>query len=303
MIILTVEKLSGVTLHREEIKMKKNNLLIILAAALAVGAAISCSQIKEEPQPLETPVKEEPTVYTLTVEAMKGTATKALTEDEVNHVIKSSWADGDNVNVYNADGDLLGTLTPTVSSTSSTTLSGNLDSAPEVDDVLTLKFRSDSYASQEGTLEYIATHCDYATAEVTVTDVIDKSITTTPAHFEGQQAIVKFTLQSGTEALNATELMVYAGTSTYTVTPAPPATPSVLYVALEGFSEQTVTLSAQAGSAYYDRTVATVTFENGKFYRVTVKMVPRVLNSISIIGLDPAAPAYYYGGALQTEAR
>lgn len=286
--------------------MKKNNLFVILAAALSACTVFSCSQIQEEQlpeEPQEPQKQEETSVYTLTVEALKGASTKALTEDELNHIIKSSWADGDNVEVYNTNGDHLGTLTPAVSSTSSTTLSGELDTAPEVEDVLTLKFCSGNYAHQEGTLEYIATHCDYATAEVTVTDVIDKSITTTPAHFVSQQAIVKFTLkQPGDVDLNVTELTVYDGTTTYTITPVAPATPSVLYVALEGFSEQTVSLSAHTGSAYYDRTVNKVSFENGTFYRVKAVMTQRVLKSISISGLDPA-PSYYYGGALQIEAR
>jgi hypothetical protein len=283
--------------------MKKNNLFVMLAAALAVGSVFSCNQIKEEQLPQEPQGQEKTSVYTLTVEALKGASTKALTEDEVNHIIKSSWAEGDNVDVYNAGGEKLGTLTPAVSSTSSTTLSGNLDTAPAVEDVLTLKYRSGNYASQDGTLDYIATHCDYATAEVTVTEVVDKSITTTPAQFVNQQAIVKFTLrQSGDESLSVMELKVNVGTTTYTVAPVPPTKTSTFYVAVEGFSEQTVTLSANAGGAYYDRKADNVTFENGKFYRVTATMTPRVLKSISISGLNPA-PSYYYGGALQIEAR
>lgn len=275
----------------------------MLAAALAVGSVFSCNQIKKEQLPQEPQGQEKTSVYTLTVEALKGASTKALTEDEVNHIIKSSWAEGDNVDVYNAGGEKLGTLTPAVSSTSSTTLSGNLDTAPAVEDVLTLKYRSGNYASQDGTLDYIATHCDYATAEVTVTEVVDKSITTTPAQFVNQQAIVKFTLrQSGDESLSVMELKVNVGTTTYTVAPVPPTKTSTFYVAVEGFSEQTVTLSANAGGAYYDRKADNVTFENGKFYRVTATMTPRVLKSISISGLNPA-PSYYYGGALQIEAR
>jgi hypothetical protein len=283
--------------------MKKNNLLLMLAAALAACTVFSCNRTKEEQLPEEPRQGQEtPSVYTLTVEAVKGASTKALTEDEMNHVIKSSWADGDNVDVFNANGEKLGTLIPAVSSTTSTTLSGNLDTAPAVEDVLTLKYRSGNYASQDGTLDYIATHCDYATAEVTVTNVEGHSITTTPAQFVNQQAIVKFTLKQSYESLPVMELKVNVGTTTYTVAPVPPTKTSTVYVAVEGFSEQTVTLSANDGSAYYDRKADNVTFENGKFYRVTAVMTPRVLKSISISGLDPA-PSYYYGGALQIEAR
>ena len=284
--------------------MKKNHLILIFAAALAACTVLSCNRNEEEQMPEEPQQGQEtPSGYTLTVEAVRGESTKALTEDTVNHIIKSSWADGDNVDVYNANGEKLGTLTPAVSSTTSTTLSGNLDTAPAVEDVLTLKYRSGNYASQDGTLDYIATHCDYATAEVTVTNVEGYSITTTPAQFVNQQAIVKFTLrQSGDASLSVMELKVNVGTTTYTVAAGPPTKTSTFYVAVEGFSEQTVTLSANDGSAYYDRKADNVTFENGKFYRVTAVMTPRVLKSISISGLDPA-PSYYYGGALQIEAR
>ena len=302
--MVTVESMSGLTsLKREEWKMKKNNLFITLAAALLAGMVFfSCNKVENELQPQATQEPGAASVYTLTVEAEKGNATKALTD--AGTTLTSSWAAGDNVDVYDANGAKLGTLTPAVSSTSTTTLSGDLTTAPAVGDALTLKFRSGNYTNQKGTLEYIAANCDYATATVTVTEVTGNAIQTTPANFVSQQAIVKFTLRDSgdTADLNVGELLVNDGTTTYTITPDPPATPSVLYVALESFSEKTVTLSAHAGSVYYDRKSENVTFENGKFYRVKALMTPRVLKSISISGLDPA-PSYYYGGALQIEAR
>lgn len=282
-------------------KMRKNNLFVLLAAAMSAGTVFySCNRFEEQLQPQE-PQEQGTSAYTLKVKAEKGTATKALTDEGVT--LKASWAAGDDVEVYNVGGDHLGTLVPAVSSTSSTTLSGNLTTAPAMDEVLTLKFRSNNYTTQQGTLEYIAANCDYATAEVTVTAVSGNSIETTPAHFVSQQAIVKFTLRNSgdTGDLNVTQLLVNDGTNTYTITPVS-ATPSVLYVAIEGFSEQTVTMTANTGSAYYDRTKADVTFENGKFYRIKALMTQRTLKSISISGLEPV-PMYYYGGALQINAR
>ena len=283
--------------------MKRNALFVMLAAALtAVTVFYACNKVENELQPQAPQEPGAAPAYTLTVEAEKGNTTKALAD--AGTTLTSSWAAGDNVEVYSAGNDDLGTLTPAVSSTSSTTLSGELTTAPAVGDVLTLKFKTNNYTNQKGTLEYIAANCDYATATVTVTEVTGKSIQTTPANFVSQQAIVKFTVRDSgdTADLNVGELLVNDGTTTYTITPDPPATPSVLYVALESFSEKTVTLSAHAGSVYYDRKSENVTFENGKFYRVKALMTPRVLKSISISGLDPA-PSYYYGGALQIEAR
>ena len=199
-------------------KMRKNNLFVLLAAAMSAGTVFySCNRFEEQLQPQE-PQEQGTSAYTLKVKAEKGTATKALTDEGVT--LKASWAAGDDVEVYNVGGDHLGTLVPAVSSTSSTTLSGNLTTAPAMDEVLTLKFRSNNYTTQQGTLEYIAANCDYATAEVTVTAVSGNSIETTPAHFVSQQAIVKFTLRNSgdTGDLNVTQLLVNDGTNTYTIT-------------------------------------------------------------------------------------
>ena len=62
-----------------------------------------------------------------------------------------------------------------------------------MDDVLTLKFLSPNYDSQAGTLEYIATHCDYATASVTVTGVDGGAIFNAPSTADGTPATLYFT--------------------------------------------------------------------------------------------------------------
>ncbi|MBQ9462403.1 MAG: hypothetical protein IJU68_01950 [Bacteroidales bacterium] len=105
-----------------------------------------------------------------------------------------------------------------------------------------MKFPSPDYTTQDGTLEYIATHCDYAEATVTIASINDGNITTTgAANFVNQQAIVRFTLKKydGTALPgNPTALTVTDGTSTVSLTGIPAATytangaSGVLYVAL-----------------------------------------------------------------------
>ena len=277
--------------------MRKRTLFALFAAVVAVGiVGVSCTGFDVElPEKIqeEHPQQKEG-VYTLTLTAYKGAPTKALTEATDGKTIQSTWETSDVVKVYRGS-DCLGELHPATGGSASTELTGDLTTAPSKGDELTLTFSSENYASQTGTLEYIAAHCDYATATVTVTAVSGNAITTTPASFESRQAIVKFTLkktEGGTE-LAATQFLFNDGSVTYTVTPSPAA--STLYVAIPAFGDRTITLSAQAADGYYDFTQSGVSFENGKYYRVTVSLTKQLISSLTISGLDPA-PTYDFGG-------
>jgi hypothetical protein len=95
-----------------------------------------------------------------------------------------------------------------------------------------------------------------------------------------QQAIVKFTLKDkadGTTLLNPTALTIQFGEESISLTSIPAETYStngngVLYVAIPGFSGQNVTLTATCSSGTYNYTKSNVTFTNGKYYEITVKM-------------------------------
>ena len=249
--------------------MKKNILFYILAVVLfAASAFTACSNNDEQASGL--PVN----TYTITVNATKGDdassapSNRALAFD--GSTLNVTWTQGDKVEVYKSDTEL-GKLTAQ-SSGASTTLTGTLTtSGIAVNDVLTLKYLSPDYASQTGTLDYIAAHCDYATATVTVSSISGNNITTTPASFANQQAIVKFTLMdTGGSSISATPLVVTANGTSYTVTP-DPAT-NELYVAVPGFASKDVLLTATVGSNTYTYTKTGVTFENGKYYTINVKM-------------------------------
>lgn len=254
--------------------MKKYYAFLMLATAL-----VACSR---EEQP-EAAKPETVFTYSLSVEASKGADSKALSLD--GKTLNATWAEGERVTVYNVtrSAELGGYLTAQ-SSGASTTLKGGLTGTIQNDDELKLKFLSPSYSSQNGTLENIAANCDYAEATVTVTDASTPSVTTTAASFTNQQAIVKFTLKrSDGSALpcNPEALRVSDGTNTIVMTGIPGSTYSngnngtgVLYVAMPGFSDKTVIVDAYCNEKLYSYTKADVSFADGNYYAITVKMSP-----------------------------
>lgn len=253
--------------------MKKNILhFYILAVVLfAASAFTACSNNDEQANVL--PVN----TYTITVNATKGDdassapSNRALAFDDTK--LNATWAQGEKVSVYNVtkSTELTGNLTAQ-SAGASTTLTGTLTGSVAIGDELTLKFLSPNYASQDGTLADIAANCDYATASVTVSSIDGGNITTTAANFTNQQAIVKFTLKdkANDNDLSATQLVVTADGTSYTVTPT--SATNVLYVAIPGFASQHVALVATVGSDTYTYAKTGVTFDNGKYYTVSVKM-------------------------------
>lgn len=246
--------------------MKRLNTICTMATLLLAGVSTIVSCTKDDEQPVEGKT------YHMTVTASKGgDNAKDLTVDGTT--ISATWAQGDTVTVYNVTkgAALTGTLAAQ-SSGASTTLEGDLTGTIEVGDELTLKFCSPDYSMQDGTLAYIAAHCDYAGATVTVASVDGGEITASgEAAFENKQAIVKFSLMdAGGTAINASVLSVTVDDVIYATIPA--SATNELYVALPGISGQAVTLSAKVGSQWYNKTQEGVTFVNGQYYTVGAKL-------------------------------
>ena len=248
--------------------MKKNILhLYILAVVLfAASAFTSCSNNDEQASVL--PVN----TYTITVNATKGDDASFAPSNRalsfVGPTLTATWTKDDVVAVYKSETHL-GDLTA-LSDGASTTLTGTLTGSVAVDDELTLKFLSPDYTPQTGTLAYIAANCDYATATVTVSSINGNNITTTPATFANQQAIVKFSLLNGTSPISASGLVVSADEETYTVTPA--SAQSEFYIAIPAISDKTITLTADVSGTIYTYEKADISFVNGSFYTINVKM-------------------------------
>lgn len=253
--------------------MKKN--IFAMAALLMASAAVFTSCSSDDSIADEQPAAPSQPTYTMTIEASKGgpATNRALSLD--GKTLNATWAAGEQVTVYNVTKSAaLDGYLEAQSTGASTTLKGSLTGTVEAGDELRLSFLSPSYSAQDGTLAYIASNCDYAVATVNVASVDGGNIMTNAANFENKQAIVKFSLtdKTTTSAISATQLVVNDGTTDYTITPA--SATSEIYVALPGFSGQTVTLTATAGGNTYSYEKTGVSFTNGQYYEIGVKMSP-----------------------------
>lgn len=294
---------------KEGSAMKKIYAFLMMAATM-----VACMQM-EQPAPVEeqeTPKEQEQTVqtYTMTVEATKSgdKDTKALSLD--GKTLSATWAQGERVTVRNVTKSTdLGGYLEAQSSGSSTTLKGDLTGTIEPNDKLILKFLSPDYSSQDGTLEYIAAHCDYAESnEITVTVVSGNRITASDATFTNQQAIIKFTLKdkgNNDAAISASAFTITDGTSTVSLTDIPAATytaneaSNVLYVAFPAAgTAKTINLTATVGTSIYTYEKTGVTFANSQYYEITVKMTPAGAIP-GVFSVDGTKKVYFSKGNLQ----
>ena len=208
----------------------KKDIRTLAALLIASATFVACSSdndiISENQKPVNLTGK-----YTMTVNASKGSdaaSTRALSLDRnsenTRNVLNVKWANTDEVSVFPTSSWLtpLGTLTAAASDNGSTSLTGDLTSAPSAGDKLNLLFPRAKwdYTGQTGVLlsdaNSIEKKYDYALAEVTVDEVEDYTITTTgDADFQSQQAIVKFILKnkSDNSSLNASSLTVSAASN------------------------------------------------------------------------------------------
>jgi hypothetical protein len=247
--------------------MKKSFPITLACAAMLLSCNGKIDVAVEAEQPLQ-----EVKTYTLTVEAGKGERpdTKALVFDELAGELEAKWAVGEEVAVYKGETQV-GTLTAQTAG-HSTTLTGDITGAIQLYDVLTLKFLGPDYASQEGTLQYIAEHCDYATASVVVTAISGEAVATTAANFQNQQAIVKFTLRNSdnTANLNANSLIITLSDQTIIV--APESATNVFYVAVPALSSKALSLNASVESTLYELNKDAISLAAGQYYSITARL-------------------------------
>lgn len=257
----------------------KNRFLFPVIAAVTIIAAFSCSK-EIEPEVLSednTSAEQPSTVFTysVSIDASKGVDSKALTLE--GNTLNATWAIGEAVTAYNeTKGEALtGTLIAQRSG-ASTTLEGELSGSKgiAVGDELTLKFLSPNYSNQDGTLEYIAANCDYATASVSVTGVSGSDIRTGTASFVNQQAIVHFELvhPNGYWGLYTSEVKIVVNNQLITVNLATEA--KDIYVAVPGILMKKVVIGAsfnEDGKDYY-YIKPSASFNSGKYYSIPVTM-------------------------------
>lgn len=268
--------------------MKKHSSIFhAMTALLMVGLTfVSCTKESE-------PVSGK---FSMSVNASKSTrATKNLSDNGTT--LTATWKVGEEVKVYNGE-TLLGTLTATTAG-SETKLTGEVTGTIAEGNTLTLKFCSPNYQNgQDGTLEYIAANCDYATASITVTNVTSESVTTSDASFTNQQAIVKFTLldKANDANLNASILSVEVDGYVYAVIPA--SATNVFYVALPEISNKKVSLFAKTAAGWYSYGQAGVSFANGQYYTVGAKLAQTGMLP-GVFSVDGSNTVHFSQGNLQ----
>ena len=266
----------------------------ITTAVISLLTVFSCS--KEIDEPIDKPSG--PETYTLSIKASKGEFTKGLSLDD--NTLNAIWDGNEEVYVFLNDEltEHIAILTPDKNAhpdPAACVLEGAFTTLPGNGDVLTLKLTSNNNSGQDGTLDYIADYCDYAVATLHVTGVNNGQIESTEgsANFENQQAIVKFTLldkADGTTKLTPSTLTVNDGTSDIATATIPAATyttngSGVLYVAIPPVAGKTLTLTATIGEDTYSYTRFPVTFAQGQYYTISVKMIKQRLVDLS--ALDP----------------
>lgn len=271
----------------------------LLVAAAATTACTNDDNMTNEPNS----TADTPKTYTLTVEATMGDdeATRALSLSNNGNTLNATWTEDDEV-IVTVQGEeatsgavgsesVINFLKPTNISPNgrSCTLTGNLNTAVTVGKTLDLmiKRKFTGYSKQDGALATIAENCDHATSSVTVESVEevkdgDKTtyrVTTMPAKFINQQAIVRFSLTDPYGMpFSPTNLTVTVGSTVKAkLTDIPASTyttngEGVLYVAIPNVSSNTVSLIASSPTEVYYYEKESVSFKKGKFYSITVKM-------------------------------
>ena len=276
-----------------------------LAALLMAGAAMTACSNNDENILEEVSQPDQPKVYTMTVDATKGdNGTRGLVLDGDNLNVK--WDQGETVYVMKWDEEEskwyeIGELTAVASENASTTLNGTLREAPEANKTkLFLHGTSVSYDNQQGTLQYIAENCDFATAMIKniETDETSNNFIVSGVELISQQAIVKFQLKDKEgNSLNVTKLEIedsegnmYNELNAFTgnlqdlghvngsVEINYSAGTGTMFVALSNVVQSsklklTATVPVEGQYAYtyvYEKTG--VALEAGKYYDITVKM-------------------------------
>ena len=131
--------------------------------------------------------------------------------------INTTWATTDKVAVYNSGwANKIGDLSPMADKTdgNKTKLDGNVSSEGlNIGDrtELIMPRTTWSYADQDGTIATISSKYDYAIASAQVTFIDqNKKIYASDALFKTQQAIVRYIIKNGNDALNVSSMTIVA---------------------------------------------------------------------------------------------
>lgn len=247
-------------------------------------------------------------------------ATRALTLS--GNTLSASWTSGDVVSVTK-NGTSVGTLTAKTSGTQ-TALEGSLTGPFYASDNLTLSFLAQDYTGQDGTIEYIASHCDYAVATVSITSTSGGVLVTSPAVFKNQQAITSFSFTDGTRALFPSSITIssssgklvqkyQSGSPVYGNITVNPGSSYIIALRNESGASDTYTFMAMVGEELYigEKKANLV---NGKYYATSVTLAKYELETVDLglsvewatCNLDATSPenagGHYAWGEMTTKS-
>ena len=253
----------------------------------------------------------------------KGDAATTRALSLSDKTLTATWKEGETVDVYKVTEEAgsnvytsVGKLTAQADGETAT-LSGNLTGTFAVNDHLALFFNGGNfdYENQTGLLEDIASKYDYAKGEAKVTAIDGSNITVvdwddntkSDVIFTNQQAIVKFTLKDKdtgnpisvrtlklhdhTRNINTLRNYITVGSEEKDLVITRATSGSEFFVALNtkgDLNDLKLTAtdpSLNPGKYVYKKT-GSLTFTNGKYYEVTVKMTKQTENIVDMCDIN-----------------
>ena len=251
--------------------MKTTKILTIAAMTLMVSAC-SSNDIELTAQQPDTQTEGIPFIATISIG--ESATTRALSES--GSAIVPSWAEGEKValihdgkndemtvsSVSNGVATITGTITGSPANSASVTIIYPSSAA----DGTTGNVKANLLAAQDGTLATIAEKYDVRTGTGTLNVGATASLYGNVS-LTNQNAIVKFSLSDGTDALAATQFLIKDGNNDVLTTVTPASATSTLYVAMAPATTSVFRFEASSGSSTYTYTKSSATFAAGKYYQ------------------------------------
>ncbi|MBR0255855.1 MAG: leucine-rich repeat protein [Bacteroidales bacterium] len=285
--------------------MRKVYYFCLFVAFSALLSLVSGCVDNLQPDPEEIVPGQDET-FVLTVNASKAATTKVLDYDHDTQSILATWANNEQVSVYNKTKGvaLTGTLQPKTVGSNSTTLTGILHGPVAENDQLILSYGTNNYAGQDGTLNTrstsISSKCNYALDTVIVNHIDSYEVTTENAFFVSQQAIIRFVFydEMGNFFRPESVTLHYGSSGVFSLTGltlentySPNSTQSgelCLYIALPGFSNEKLVIEAthhQNGNKYYYEKSNT-TLNNGTLYNISIYMFNELTSPLTFEAIN-----------------
>lgn len=282
--------------------MKKNIEYLSFTALVLVGTLMTACSVKEEVLPEDPrPIPQDGLVMLSTTVGFEQSETRALTADG-----EKTFAAGDQIaviytntsdNTVKAVSEVL-TADKISAGGKSATFYVGVSNPKANSDVIYIYPASmaadnsgtpdlDALSIQDGKLETIAGNLDYARFEGTLTA---KAELPASATLENQLAICEFTLLDSIEdtdlSASITELRIQEGFNAYTVNWTPAAGP--IYVAMRPVTDNSITVTVQKSSVYYQKTFTNKTLSANRIYPITVMMPLQTMQAPALNLTSPA---------------